>query len=110
MHSDSDEGIQRLNQEAAKAMAAGHRAGLDIPPERAIRWLTGNAAQALGVEEQVGTLAPGKMGDLVLWNGNPFSVYAHAERVWIDGALLYDRNDPARQPVSDFMLGQGGAR
>lgn len=110
VHSDSDEGIQRLNQEAAKAMAAGHRAGLDIPPERAIRWLTGNAAQALGIGEQAGTLVPGKMADVVLWSGNPFSVYAHAERVWIDGALLYDRNDPARQPVSDFMLGQGGAR
>jgi hypothetical protein len=24
----------------------------------------------------------------------------------VDGALLYDRNDPARQPVSDFELGQ----
>ncbi|MBN8727491.1 MAG: amidohydrolase family protein [Xanthomonadales bacterium] len=110
VHSDSEEGIQRLNQEAAKAMAAGHRAGMDIPPERAIRWMTGNAAHALGIEDRTGTLAPGKMADVVLWNGNPFSVYAHAERVWIDGALLYDRNDPARRPVSDFMLGQEGAR
>ena len=31
VHSDSDEGIQRLNQEAAKAMTRGNRAGLDIP-------------------------------------------------------------------------------
>ena len=56
--------------------------------------------------EQTGTLEPGKMADVVLWNGNPFSVYAKAEKVYVDGALLYDRNDPARQPVSDFMLGQ----
>ena len=49
------------------------------------------------------------MGDVVLWSGNPFSVYALAEQVWIDGAHVYDRTDPARQPVSDFMLGQGAA-
>ena len=42
VHSDSDEGIQRLNQEAAKAMSRGTRVGPDIPPERAIRWLTAN--------------------------------------------------------------------
>jgi hypothetical protein len=35
-------------------------------------------------------------------------VYAHAEKVWIDGALLYDRHDRARQPESDFRLGQAG--
>ncbi len=105
VHSDSEEGIQRLNQEAAKAIAAGHRAGIEISPEHAIGWLTGNAAKALGIDAQTGSLAPGKMADVVLWNGNPFSVYAHAEKVWIDGALLYDRNDPARQPRSDFLLG-----
>ncbi|WP_394002016.1 amidohydrolase [Luteimonas sp. WGS1318] len=109
VHSDSDEGIQRLNQEAAKVMASAQRAGLDITPEHAIRWLTENAAKSLGVLERTGTLTPGKMGDVVLWSGNPFSVYALAEQVWIDGAHVYDRTDPARQPVSDFMLGQGAA-
>ena len=107
VHSDSSEGIQRLNQEAAKAMAHARRAGLDITPEHAIRWLTANPARALGVDAQTGTLESGKMGDAVLWNGTPFSVYAHAEKVWIDGALMYDRNDRARQPQSDFLLGQG---
>jgi imidazolonepropionase-like amidohydrolase len=106
VHSDSQEGIQRLNQEAAKAIAAGRRAGIDIPPERAIRWLTANPAKALGIDNQTGTLAPGKMADVVLWNGTPFSVYAHAEKVFIDGALMYDRNDPSKQPRSDFMLGR----
>ncbi|MBB3342170.1 amidohydrolase [Luteimonas sp. RC10] len=109
VHSDSDEGIQRLNQEAAKVLASAQRAGLDIAPEHAIRWLTENAARSLGVLERTGTLAPGKMGDVVLWNGNPFSVYALAEQVWIDGAHVYDRFDPTRQPVTDFMLGQGAA-
>lgn len=107
VHSDSSEGIQRLNQEAAKVMAHARQVGLDIPPERAIRWLTANPAKAMGILDQTGTLEPGKMADVVLWNGNPFSVYAHAEQVYVDGARVYDRNDPSRQPQSDFMLGQG---
>ncbi|MHC9083608.1 amidohydrolase [Luteimonas sp. RIT-PG2_3] len=114
VHSDSEEGIQRLNQEAAKVIANARRAGMgEISPEHAIRWLTQNPAKALGVLERTGTLEAGKMADVVLWNGNPFTVYAHAEKVWIDGANLYDRNDPSRQPVADFLLGQvaaGGAR
>ena len=106
VHSDSSEGIQRLNQEAAKAMTRGRRAGLDIRPESAIRWITSNAAKSLGILDQTGTLEPGKMADLVIWNGNPFSVYAKADQVFVDGALIYDRGDPALQPVSDFELGQ----
>jgi imidazolonepropionase-like amidohydrolase len=107
VHSDSGEGIQRLNQEAAKVMAHARQSGMDIAPERAIRWLTQNAAQSLGILDQTGTLEPGKMADVVLWNGNPFSVYAKAEQVYVDGTRLYDRADPMRQPQSDFMLGQG---
>ncbi len=107
VHSDSAEGIQRLNQEAAKAMAHARQAGISITPEHAIRWLTANPAKALGIEKQTGTLEAGKMADVVIWNGTPFSVYAHAEKVYVDGALLYDRFDPARQPRSDFLLGQG---
>lgn len=110
VHSDSEEGIQRLNQEAAKVIGNAQRIGMQIPPERAIRWLTENAARSLGVLEQTGTLSAGKMADVVLWNGNPFSVYAKAERVWIDGALLFDNANPALQPVTDFLLGQGETR
>ncbi len=118
VHSDSEEGIQRLNQEAAKVMAHARQAGMDITPEHAIQWLTRNPAKAMGILDQTGTLEAGKMADVVLWNRNPFSVYAQAEKVWIDGALQYDRHDPAHQHQSDFMLGQrvlgrdarGGAR
>ena len=107
VHSDSDEGIQRLNQEAAKVMANARRAGMaEIAPERAIRWVTSNAAKSLGIAERTGTMEAGKMADVVVWNQNPFSVYAKAEQVYIDGARIYDRNDRSRQPVSDFMLGQ----
>jgi imidazolonepropionase-like amidohydrolase len=106
VHSDSGEGIQRLNQEAAKAMGSGNRAGLDISPEHAIRWITSNAAKSLGIEDRTGSLEAGKMADVVIWSGNPFSVYARANQVFIDGALLYDLNNPDMQPVSDFELGQ----
>jgi imidazolonepropionase-like amidohydrolase len=109
VHSDSEEGIQRLNQEAAKAIAYGARAGLDIPPERAIRWLTANPAKVLGVLERTGTLEPGKMADVVVWNRNPFSVYARANLVLIDGVVRYDRQDPQVAPLSDFLIGQPAA-
>jgi imidazolonepropionase-like amidohydrolase len=109
VHSDSEEGIQRLNQEAAKAMAYGARAGLVVPPERAIRWLTANPAKSLGLLDRVGTLEPGKMADVVVWNGTPFSVYAFADLVFIDGALRYDRAHPQLAPPSDFLLGQPAA-
>ncbi len=110
LHSDSSEGIQRLNLEAAKVMAHARQAGIDIAPERAIGWLTRNPARAMGILDQTGTLEPGKMADVVLWNGNPFSVYAQAEQVYVDGARVYDRRDPSRQPTSDFMLGQVAVR
>jgi len=106
VHSDSGEGIQRLNQEAAKAMSKGNQAGMNIPPERAIGWITSNAAKSLGIERQTGSLEAGKMADVVIWSGNPFSVYAKADHVYIDGAMVYDRENPDLQPVSDFELGQ----
>ena len=109
VHSDSENGIQRLNQEAAKSMAHAARVGLIVAPERAIRWLTANPAKSLGLEDKIGTLEPGKGADIVVWNGNPFSVYALAEQVYIDGSLQFDRAHPPAEPRSDFLLGQPGA-
>ena len=108
VHSDDPNGIQRLNQEAAKALADGRRAGIAISDEVAWTWLSANPAKALGIFARTGSLKPGKMADVVLWNANPFSVYARPQRVWVDGALLYDANNPKRRPVSDFELGQPG--
>jgi imidazolonepropionase-like amidohydrolase len=108
VHSDDPNYIQRLNQEAAKALADGRRAGINIPDEVAWEWLSRNPAKALGILDKTGTLAPGKMADVVLWNGNPYSDYTRPERVWIDGAEMYDANNPKKRPVSDFELGQPG--
>lgn len=108
--SDDPDLIQRLNQEAAEALAAGRAAGLQITEAQAIRWITANPAKALGVLAETGTLEAGKRADVTLWDGNPFSVYARAQRVWIDGGLAYDRNDPRFQARSDFELGLEGRR
>lgn len=105
VHSDDGQGIQRLNQDAAKAMTAGRQAGIDVDREDALRWITINAAKAIGIDEVTGSLEPGKMADVVIWDRDPFSVYAKAEKVFVDGALLYDRTDPRLQPRSDFVLG-----
>ncbi|HMA41799.1 MAG TPA: amidohydrolase [Gemmatimonadales bacterium] len=114
IHSDDPGGIQRLNQEAGKAMYAGNRGGVPVTRDQALRWITANPAWVLGIDSIVGTLEPGKMADVVVWSADPFSVYARALQVYNDGWLVYDRNDPAHQPRTDFELGQvpapGGVR
>ena len=108
IHSDDAELTQRLNQEAAAALAAGRRIGMNISEERAISWITLNPARSLGIADQTGSLETGKRADVVIWSANPFSVYARADQVFIDGALTFDRANPAYQPLSDFELGQPG--
>ena len=104
--SDDPDVTQRLNQEAAEALAAGRAAGLTISEAEAISWITANPAKMLGILPQTGTLESGKRADLVIWDRNPFSVYARTEKVFVDGGLAYDRRTPAYQAKSDFELGQ----
>ncbi|MEO8623667.1 MAG: amidohydrolase family protein, partial [bacterium] len=83
--------------------------------DEAIKWMTINPAWALGLDDRIGSIQPGKNADVVLWLGNPFSVYSRAEKVWIDGAMLFDRMDVASQWRTDFELGfvpanRGGAK
>jgi imidazolonepropionase-like amidohydrolase len=106
IHSDSATGIQRLNQEAGKALFAGRRAGIELTDEQAMQWLTINPAWALGVEDETGSLEPGKAADIVVWSGDPFSVYSQAMLIYIDGEQVFDRSagEDAR-PRTDFDLG-----
>ena len=55
----------------------------------ALNVLTANAAQILGVEGRVGSLASGKDADFVVLNGNPFDLSTRVERVYINGRLVY---------------------
>jgi len=105
VHSDDASGMQRLNQDAAKSIAEARTLGINVTEDEAIRWITMNAAWALGLDDRIGSLEPGKNADVVLWSGNPFSIYSRAEKVWIDGALLFDRLDPSQRWRTDFELG-----
>ena len=114
VHSDDPSYASRLNQEASKSLAAARVAGVNIPAEEAIKWITINPAWALGIDAQTGSLEVGKNADLVLWSGDPFSVYTRTEKVWVDGALLFDRADATQRWRTDFELGYvptvGGTR
>ncbi|MEZ5498106.1 MAG: amidohydrolase family protein [Steroidobacteraceae bacterium] len=105
MHSDIPLLGGLLTLEAAKAAAAGRRAGLDVPPERAIRWITSNAASVLQLGDRIGRIAVGFNADVVLWSGSPFSIYSKPDLVFVDGAVAYDRSSE-HPPVSDFELGR----
>ena len=94
-----------MNQEAAKGVAEGRKLGIAISDDEAIKWLTINPAWALDLDRQIGSIEAGKNADVVLWSGNPFSIYSRAEKVWIDGAMLFDRLDPAQRWRTDFELG-----
>ena len=86
-------------------MSAGSRMGLDISPAKALRWATSNAATALGLEDKIGSIEIGKNADIVLWNGDPFSIYTKASKVWIDGSLFFDISSPDITRTADFNLG-----
>jgi imidazolonepropionase-like amidohydrolase len=106
IHTDDPNGIQRMNQDMAKAYYAGIRAGISLTRDQAIRWITANPAWVLGLDKWTGTLEEGKMADVVLWSGDPFSVYSKAEKVWNEGWLVFDRLDPKHQYKTDFNIGQ----
>ena len=104
IHSDSQDGIQRLNQEVAKAWSDGNKAGLDVSQAEAWKWLSLHPAKGLGIDDETGSLEAGKRADVVMWSANPFSTYALPEKVFVDGALLFDRENDVK-PKSDFRLG-----
>ena len=109
VHSDDANGIQRLNQEAAKALADGRRMGIDITDEVAWRWLAINPATALGIADRDRlACAPASAPTSCCGTAIRSASTRGPQQVWIDGALLYDMNDPRRRPVSDFELGQPG--
>jgi imidazolonepropionase-like amidohydrolase len=92
INSDDAEMARRLNQEAAKSVMYG-----GMKEEEAWKMVTINPAKLLRVDERTGSIKPGKDADLVLWSDNPLSVYAKAEKTWVDGALFFDRKTDAEQ-------------
>jgi imidazolonepropionase-like amidohydrolase len=107
IHSDSAVGIQRLNQDAGKAMASGIAAGIPVTEDQALRWITANPAWVLGIDDVTGTLEVGKRADVAVWSGPPFSVYSKAEKTIVAGEIAYDRL--VGLSPSDYELGNSAA-
>ncbi|MBX7051137.1 MAG: amidohydrolase family protein [Flavobacteriales bacterium] len=84
-NSDDAEMARRLNQEAAKAVKYG-----GVPEEEALKFVTINPARLLHIDKMTGSLAQGKDADLVIWSDHPLSIYARAEKTFVDGICYYD--------------------
>ncbi|MEM7038346.1 MAG: amidohydrolase family protein [Bacteroidota bacterium] len=85
VNSDDAEMGRRLNQEAAKGVKYG-----GMSEEEALKMVTLNPAKALRIDEWVGSLDRGKEADVVVWSDHPLSIYAHAEKTYVDGKLVFD--------------------
>jgi imidazolonepropionase-like amidohydrolase len=85
-NSDDAEMARRLNQEAAKAVKYG-----GVPEEEALKFVTLNPAILLHIDDKVGSLKAGKDADFVIWNDNPLSIYAVAQKTFVDGRCYFDR-------------------
>lgn len=84
-NSDDAEMSRRLNQEAAKAVKYGN-----VSEEEAWKFVTLNPAKLLHIDDKVGSIKVGKDADLVVWNENPLSIYAKAEKTIIEGVVYFD--------------------
>lgn len=91
-NSDDREMARRLNQEAGKAVQYG-----GVPEAEAWKFVTLNPAKLLHLDHRMGSLKPGKDADVVIWSDHPLTVYAVAEKTWVDGIRYFDRaRDEAR--------------
>jgi imidazolonepropionase-like amidohydrolase len=86
VNSDSDERARRLNIDAAKMMRYG-----GLTEDEALKTITYNGAVQLGVQDRVGSIELGKDADVVIWSGDPLSVYSSAETTFIDGEIFFDK-------------------
>jgi adenine deaminase len=84
-NSDDAEMARRLNQEAGKAVKYGN-----VSEEEAFKFVTLNPAKMLKIDNRVGSVKAGKDADLVLWSDHPLSVYAKAEKTFVDGIAYWD--------------------
>lgn len=79
---DASHNARKMRQLAGNAVANG------LPWGDGLAGLTRVPAQALGVGDRLGTIEPGKLADLVLWEGDPLDVGHYAEQVWLGGRAM----------------------
>ncbi len=92
INSDDGERQRRLNTDAARTVRYG-----GVPEDEALKMITINPARQLGIDRWVGSLDEGKDADVVVWSADPLSVYAVAEKVYVDGELTFDRQDSLKR-------------
>ena len=89
LHSDNSEIASRMNWEAGKLLRTG------LTPEQALSTVTNQAAEAVAIHDQVGSLEGGKDADFVIWSGNPLSQFSRAEQTWVDGRRYFSLEEDA---------------
>jgi imidazolonepropionase-like amidohydrolase len=85
INSDDAEMGARLNQEAGKIVKYG-----GVTAEEALKMVTLNPAKLLHLDDRMGSLKVGKDADFVVWNNEPLSIYARAEKTYIDGTCYFN--------------------
>jgi len=84
------------------SMQAGLSVRSGMAPDRALRTVTVHAAQILGLEDEIGQIAPGFQGDLVCLDGPPLEVASRVLATYIGGESVYRDGD--RIPVPGGMF------
>lgn len=70
------------------ALCAGFAVKAGMDEHEALKAITINPAKHLGIEGRVGSLEVGKDADIVITDGNPFSMETEVKYVWVDGVLV----------------------
>jgi imidazolonepropionase-like amidohydrolase len=86
LNSDSAELARRLYWEAAKVVRYG-----GVSETEALKMITLNPARQLGIDRWVGSLEPGKDGDVAIFSAHPFAADARVEYTLVDGTIYFDR-------------------
>jgi imidazolonepropionase-like amidohydrolase len=115
INSDSPELNRHLYHEAAKAQKYGN-----LSDRQALSLITINPARQLGIDDRVGSIEVGKDADLAIFDAHPLSVYAVAQRTYVDGVVRFDRAadpddmrlrlDPEASVESAFDWSETGTR
>ncbi len=87
INSDDAEMGRRLNQEAGKMLRYGGEDEVE-----ALKTVTLNPAKMLHLDHRMGRVSKGYDADVVLWSNHPLSIYAKAEKTFVDGRLYFDRD------------------
>jgi imidazolonepropionase-like amidohydrolase len=65
--------------------------GFGLSEEEALKAVTINPAEILGVADRIGSLEPGKDADIIILDGHPLSIKSWVEQVLIDGEVVYKK-------------------